>query len=81
MSWPTHGSTDFFAVPAGREDHRLDVYLVAGEVVDVRLDGETVWPTWFKIEWKGTGNVSAKVRGVRLSSRFGDVITIHDGRP
>ena len=81
MSWPTHGASDTFAVPAGREDHRLDVYLVGGEVVDVRLDGQTVWPTWFKIEWKGTGDVSAKVRGLRLSSRYGDVISIHDGRP
>ncbi|HEY3107213.1 MAG TPA: hypothetical protein VGL23_00570 [Chloroflexota bacterium] len=81
MDWPTQGSTDTFAVPAGRDDHRLDVYLVGGEVVDVRLDGQTVWPTWFKIEWKGTGDVSAKVRGLRLSSRYGDVIAIHDGRP
>ena len=63
------------------DDHRLDVYLVGGEVVDVRLDGQTVWPTWFKIEWKGTGDVSAKVRGVRLSTRQGDEIKIHEGRP
>ena len=43
--------------------------------------GRSLWPTWFKIEWKGTGDVSAKVRGLRLSSRYGDVIAIHDGRP
>jgi hypothetical protein len=80
VDWPTQGSTDTLAVPEGRDDHRLDVYLVEGEVVDVRLDGRTVWPTWFKIEWKGTGDVSAKVRGLRLSSRFGDVIAIHEGQ-
>jgi hypothetical protein len=81
VDWPTQGSTDTLAVPEGRDDHRLDVYLVGGEVVDVRLDGQTVWPTWFKIEWKGTGDVSAKVRGLRLASRYGDVIAIHEGRP
>lgn len=61
--------------------HRLDVYLVDGQVEDVRLDGESVWPTWFKIEWKGTGEVSAKVHGVRLATRTGDAIVIHQGRP
>ena len=63
-------------------DHHLEVDLdLDGQVRDVRLDSESVWPTWFKIEWKGTGDVSAKVRGLRLSSRHGDVIAIHDGRP
>ena len=81
VDWPTRGSTDTLAVPEGRDDHRLDVYLVGGEVVDVRLDGQTVWPTWFKIEWKGTGDVSAKVRGIRLSTRQGDQIKIHEGAP
>lgn len=81
MEWPTPNSSDTFAVPTGRENHHLDVYLVGGEVVDVHLDGESVWPTWFKIEWKGTGDVSAKVRGLRLASRYGDAITIHDGQP
>ena len=56
---------------------RLDVYLVRGEVVDVKLNGESVWPSWFKLEWKGNGELSAKVRGVRLSSGQGDEIAIH----
>jgi hypothetical protein len=55
----------------------LDVYLEDGKLVDVRLDGESVHPTWFKIEWKETGEVSAKVKGVRLGTRQGDEITIH----
>lgn len=76
MSWPTP-SGDTFAVPEGREDHALDVYLTDGKVVDVRLDGESVWPVWFKLEWKGNGELSAKVRGVRLSSRYGDRIVVH----
>lgn len=56
---------------------RLDVYLKAGEVSDLRLNGRSVWPIWFKIEWKGNGHLSAKVRGVRLSSAAGDEIRIH----
>jgi hypothetical protein len=63
------------------EHNRLDVYLVKGEVVDVRLNGESVWPTWFKVEWKGDGHVSGKVQGVRLSTRHGDAIAIHEGHP
>jgi hypothetical protein len=55
----------------------LDVYLEDGKLIDVRLDGESVHPTWFKIEWKETGEVSAKVKGVRLATRQGDEITIH----
>jgi hypothetical protein len=66
-------------VPEGREDHTLDVYLADGQVVDVRLDGDSVWPVWFKLEWKGNGELSAKVRGVRLSTAFGDSIKIHAG--
>ena len=57
--------------------HRLDVYLADGQLTDVRLDGESVFPTWFKLEFKETGEVSAKVKGVRLATRFGDEITIH----
>ena len=79
MSWPTTPTSDTFAVPEGREDHKLDVYLADGKVVDVHLDGESVWPTWFKVEWKGNGDVSAKVQGLRLASRYGDTITIHAG--
>ena len=59
------------------DSHRLDVYLADGQLVDVHLDGESVYPTWFKLEWKETGQVSAKVRGVRMSTRLGDSITIH----
>ena len=49
----------------------------SGELTDVQLDGESVYPTWFKIEWKESGEVSAKVKGVRLATRYGDAITIH----
>jgi hypothetical protein len=76
-AWPETPGADTFAVPAGREMHRLDVYLTDGQLTDVRLDGESVYPTWFKIEWKETGEVSAKVRGVKLATRFGDVIHLH----
>jgi hypothetical protein len=58
-------------------NHRLDVYLKDGRLADVRLDGESVYPTWFKLEWKESGEMSAKVRGVRMSTRLGDTITIH----
>ena len=64
------------------EASELDVYLTGdGQVVDVRLDGESVWPTWFKLEWKGNGEMSAKVQGVRLSTRMGDAVRIHQGVP
>ena len=63
------------------EGHTLDVYLVDGQLADVHLDGESVHPTWFKIEWKESGELSAKVKGVRLATRFGDSINIHHGRP
>ena len=76
-AWPQTPSADTFAVPEGREAHRLDVYLTDGRLTDVRLDGESVHPTWFKIEWKESGEVSAKVKGVRLATRFGDVIKLH----
>ena len=55
---------------------RLEVYLVDGEVRDVKLDGESLWPTWFKIEWKETGQRSAKIRGERLSTNHGDEIVL-----
>ena len=57
---------------------RLEVDLAKGEVKDVRLDGESIWPIWFKIEWKGNGEVSAKVQGARLSTRNGDLIAIRN---
>lgn len=80
MEFPAGRSAQTFAPIPGREDHHLDVLLVNGEVADVRLDGDSVWPTWFKIEWKGTGSVSAKVKGLRLSTQQGDRISIRDGR-
>jgi len=61
------------------EHHVLDVYLEGGRAVDLKLDGDSVYPTWFKLEFKESGEVSAKVKGVRLATRFGDVINIHQG--
>ncbi len=55
---------------------RLEVHLVDGEIRDVTLDGESLWPSWFKIEWKETGQKSAKIRGERLSTNFGDEIVL-----
>ena len=55
---------------------RLEVYLCDGEVRDVKLNGESLWPIWFKIEWKETGQRSAKIRGERLSTNYGDEIVI-----
>ncbi len=76
-AWPRTPGSDTLAIPTGREGHQLDVYLSDGELIDVRLDGESVHPTWFKIEWKESGEVSAKVKGVKLATRFGDVINVH----
>ena len=50
---------------------------MSGGAQDVRLDGESLWPSWFKIEWKENGQRSAKIRGERLSTNFGDEIVIH----
>ena len=75
--WPATPGADTQAIPENRENHVLDVYLTNGRVADVRLDGESVHPTWFKIEFKETGEVSAKVKGVRLATRYGDAINIH----
>jgi hypothetical protein len=61
--------------------HRLDVFLADGQLTDVRLDGESFFPTWFKVEWKETGEVSAKIKGVRLATRFGDEINLHQVTP
>lgn len=77
IAWPAKPSDDTLAIPEGAQRHRLDVSLDAtGQVTDVQLDGESIWPTWFKVEWKGDGQVSAKANGVRLSTRAGDQITI-----
>ncbi len=81
VDWPSTPSADTFVVPEGRESHRLDVYLADGRPVDLRLDGESVFPTWFKLEFKESGEVSAKVRGTRLATRLGDTIMIHSGPP
>ena len=77
LSDPDDPSGDPESDDAEAAGHRLDVYLSDGKLSDVRLDGESVYPTWFKIEWKETGELSAKVKGVRLATRYGDVITIH----
>jgi hypothetical protein len=45
-----------------------------GQLQDVVLDGESMWPTWFKVEWKGDGQLSAKIAGRRISTREGDEI-------
>ena len=53
----------------------LEIHLAAtGELRDVLLDGESLWPMWFKVEWKGDGQLSAKIAGRRLSTRQGDAI-------
>jgi len=64
-----------------QENYRLDVYLVDDRAVDVTIDGESVFPTWFKLEFKENGEVSAKIKGLKLSSKRGDTIAIHHGRP
>ncbi len=79
--WPATPSADKLAVPEGRENHVLDVYLVDSRPVELRLDGESLFPVWFKLEFKEGGEVSAKVKGVRLATRFGDVINIRTGAP
>jgi hypothetical protein len=61
----------------GQDSHVLDVYLNGSRPVDLRLDGESLFPVWFKLEFKEGGEVSAKVKGVRLATRLGDVINIH----
>ena len=84
--WPTKRPDDALAVPEGAERHRLEVLLdAAGQglhgspsltVADVRLDGESIWPSWFKLEWKGDGQISAKAGGLRLATRAGDQIVV-----
>lgn len=81
MAWPTSSSAESFVPIAEHEPHRLDVYLVNGELVDAHLDGESFWPAWFKVEFKGNGELSAKVKGVKLSTRLGDTVTFHQDAP
>jgi hypothetical protein len=53
----------------------LEVRLSAdGELQDVLLDGQSRWPIWFKVEWKGNGQVGAKIAGERLTTARGDRI-------
>jgi hypothetical protein len=79
--WPATPGRDKLALPEDRQNHVLDVYLVDSRAVDVRLDGESLFPVWFKIEFKDSGEVSAKVKGFRLATRFGDQINVHHGAP
>ncbi len=81
MTSPTAHDFPVISEAQSRDAYRLDVYLDEGRLADVRLDGESVFPTWFKLEFKESGEVSAKVKGVRLSSRNGDAIHIHQGPP
>ena len=55
--------------------YTLEIHLDPdGELQDVVLDGESVPPMWFKVEWKGDGHLGAKIAGHRLSTRHGDEI-------
>ena len=69
---------DNSAASDGPGNHVLDVYFQDNRLVDVRLDGKSLFPVWFKIEFKGeSGEVSAKIKGVRLATRYGDEINLH----
>jgi hypothetical protein len=77
MKWPTLDPAAM-AEPSGDiETHQMDVYLEDDRAVDIQVDGESVFPTWFKLEFKETGEVSAKVKGLKLSSKRGDTIRVH----
>ena len=74
--WPARYADD--SAPDAKDNHVLDVYLQHGRLVDVRLDGESLFPVWFKLEFKGeSGEMSAKIKGVRLATRYGDEINLH----
>src|SRR5262249_29100678 len=75
--WPATPAAARMAMPVDRENHVLDVYVRDSRPVDIRLDGESLFPIWFKLEFKESGEVSAKVKGLRLATRFGDTIHIH----
>jgi hypothetical protein len=81
QTWPSATDSDDVDESDGTAYHVLDVYLVDNRPVELRLDGESLFPVWFKLEFKETGEVSAKVKGVRLATRLGDVINIHQGLP
>jgi hypothetical protein len=60
----------------------LEIRLTSkGELADVLLDGESRWPVWFKVEWKGNGQISAKIAGCRLSTRDGDTVRFVRAEP
>jgi hypothetical protein len=48
QEWPSTPGADTFALPEDRQNHVLDVYLVQGRLTDLRLDGKSVYPTWFE---------------------------------
>ena len=75
MNWPTVDETTMAG--ATTETHTLDVHLEGDRAVDVQVDGESLFPTWFKLEFKETGEVSAKIKGLKLSSKRGDAIRVH----
>ena len=75
IKWPSNLEVE--AAASEIEHHHLEVYLSGGRAVDVRIDGESVYPTWFKLEFKESGEVSAKIKGIRLSSRSGDTFMVH----
>jgi hypothetical protein len=81
VNWPAPAGADGFPQIETDEHYQLDVYLVDDRPVDVRVDGESVFPTWFKVEFKENGEISAKVKGLKLSSKRGDTIRIHLGPP
>ena len=59
----------------------LEVRLApSGELQDVLLDGESLWPIWFKVEWKGNGQLGAKIAGHRLTKDGVIVIVAQEHR-
>jgi hypothetical protein len=77
MKWPTVDPAAMAGSSREIETHQMDVYLEGDRAVDVQVDGESVFPTWFKLEFKETGEVSAKVKGLKLSTKRGDAIRVH----
>ena len=75
MQWPTIDKSA--TNRAESETYTLDVYLDGDRAVDVHVDGESLFPTWFKLEFKETGEISAKIKGLKLSTKRGDTIRVH----